>query len=128
MPQAIVDWRIEPEELAALRSFSTSLRAALEDTLDVRAGLHWVPELFAADGPLPGLLDARHAMGGLCMGFDPATSVVDPALAVHGMENLAVASAAVFPNGAAAMPALPLLALTLRLAGRLHSVIDTLSP
>jgi choline dehydrogenase-like flavoprotein len=119
MPQAIVDWRIEPEELAALRSFSVSLRAALEAALDDRAGLHWVPELFAADGPLPDLRDARHAMGGLCMGTDPATSVVDPALAVHGMENLSVASAAVFPNGAPAMPALPLLALTLRLADRL---------
>jgi len=121
MPQPCVDWRIEPEELAALRRFAHSLRARLEgpEPWSSEPGFAWAPDLFAAAGPLPDLTDARHAMGGACMGTDPRSSVVDPQLAVHGLDNLSLASAAVFPNGAPPMPTLPLMALSLRLADRL---------
>jgi choline dehydrogenase-like flavoprotein len=53
------------------------------------------------------------------MGNDPANSVVDAQLRVHGVENLWVASAAVFPTGSPQLPTLPLMALTLRLAEQL---------
>ena len=85
----------------------------------------WQPALFAegaaSDDALLGRIeDARHAMGGCRMGTDPRTSVVDPDLVVHGVGNLSVASAAVFPDGSAQLPALTLSALCLRLAERLH--------
>ncbi len=54
------------------------------------------------------------------MGTDPRTSVVDPDLCVHGLRNLFIASAAVFPDGSPQLPTLPLMALTLRLAQHLH--------
>jgi choline dehydrogenase-like flavoprotein len=39
---------------------------------------------------------------------------------VHGLRNLFIASAAVFPDGSPQLPTLPLMALTLRLAQHLH--------
>jgi choline dehydrogenase-like flavoprotein len=115
--QPIVDWRIDPTELSTLRAFAAHLRTHLN--LD---GLDWNPSLFNPDStaPIPNLDDARHAMGGATMGTDPRTSVVDADLLVHGLRNLFIASAAVFPDGSPQLPTLPLMALTLRLAQHLH--------
>lgn len=116
--QPILDWRIDPAEFSTLRSFAQYLRTHIN--LD---GLDWNPSLFAPDStavPIPSLDDARHAMGGATMGTDPCTSVVDSDLRVHGLRNLFVASAAVFPDGSPQLPTLPLMALTIRLAQHLH--------
>ncbi len=117
--QPILDWRIDPVELATLRAFTEHLRTHLK--LD---GLAWKPALLTPDqsAPIPNLDDARHAMGGASMGLDPHTSVVDADLRVHGLRNLFIASAAVFPDGSPQLPTLPLMALTLRLAQHLHKL------
>ena len=77
-------------------------------------GLNWLPELFVPDAPLASIEDARHAMGGACMGLDPRTSVCSPDLNVHGIANLSIAGAATFPTGSSPLPALPMMALSLR--------------
>jgi choline dehydrogenase-like flavoprotein len=120
MPQAAVDWRVTDNELATLRNFATHLRHGL-NSLGVSDGIAWNSDLFTPNAPLTGLDDARHAMGGACMGDDPRSSVVDPNLKVHGIANLSIASAAVFPEGSPQLPTLSLVALTLRLADRLVS-------
>jgi choline dehydrogenase-like flavoprotein len=122
--QPILDWRIDPAELATLRRFAQHLRTHLR--LD---GLDWSPTLFTPDisAPIADLDDARHAMGGASMGTDPRTSVVDPNLCLHGVRNLFIASAAVFPDGSPQLPTLPLMALTLRLAQHLHSLANASS-
>ena len=83
-------------------------------------GVEWAPGMLD-DAAMEGLEDARHAMGGACMGDDPRTSVVDAEMRVHGVGNLSVASAAVFPDGSAQLPTLTMMALALRLAGRLEA-------
>jgi hypothetical protein len=103
------------EDLAAVRRFA----GYLQQRLTRWEGIEWQPALAQPNQPLPGLDDARHPMGGACMGTDARASVVNTDLRVHGIANLSVASAAVFPNGAPPLPTLPLLALTLRLAKRL---------
>ncbi|HZQ42598.1 MAG TPA: FAD-dependent oxidoreductase [Acidobacteriaceae bacterium] len=115
----ILDWRIDATELATLRAFTQHLRTHLN--LD---GLAWNPALLTRErnAPIPALDDARHAMGGASMGIDPHASVVDPDLRIHGLRNLFIASAAVFPDGSPQLPTLPLMALTLRLAQHLHSL------
>lgn len=115
----ILDWHIDPAEIATLRLFAQHLRAQLPIS-----GLDWNPALFTPDPAtsIPDLDDARHAMGGACIGTDPRTSVVDPHLRVHGLQNLFIASAAVFPDGSPQLPTLPLMALTLRLAEHLHKL------
>jgi choline dehydrogenase-like flavoprotein len=63
-------------------------------------------------------------MGGACMGNDVTSSVVDAELTVHGVGNLSIASAGVFPSGSPQLPTLPLMALTLRLAERIAARLD----
>lgn len=123
MPKAKVFWEISGAELAAVRRFASRMRELLR-AAGVDEGTTWEPALFESgaesEARLLGLIeDARHAMGGACMGVDPRGSVVDPELRVHGVENLSVASAAVFPDGSAQLPTLTLAALALRLADRL---------
>jgi choline dehydrogenase-like flavoprotein len=115
--QPVLDWRIDPIELGTLRGFTQHLHSHLN--LD---GLDWNPSLLTPDlsAPIPNLDDARHAMGGASMGTDSSTSVVDPNLRVHGLRNLFIASAAIFPDGSPQLPTLPLMTLTLRLAQHLH--------
>ena len=60
-----------------------------------------------------------HSASTCRMGDSPATSVVDPDLRVHGIENLWVCSNAVFPSGAAVNPTLTLTALATRLGDHL---------
>jgi choline dehydrogenase-like flavoprotein len=117
VPQAVVDWRVTANELGTLRKFAEYLRGRFE-ALGLE-GVAWAPEVFDEGVPLQGMDDARHAMGGACMGDDPASSVVNADLMVHGVGNFSIASAAVFPTGSPQLPTLPLMALTLRLAKRL---------
>ncbi|HTV09473.1 MAG TPA: GMC family oxidoreductase [Candidatus Aquilonibacter sp.] len=118
--QPVLDWKIDESERSSLRTFSQYLRQHLGAN-----NIDWNPSLFEplASAPIPELDDARHPMGGACMGVDPRSSVVDTNLRVHGLNNLFVASAAVFPDGSPQLPTLPLMALTLRLAEHLHRCI-----
>jgi choline dehydrogenase-like flavoprotein len=117
LPQVVVDWRVTEHELDSLRGYAKYLKGQFEAA--GLLGVEWLPELFVEDAPLPGLDDARHAMGGACMGVDPRTSVVDAEMRVHGVENFSVAGAATFPDGSPQLPTLTMTALALRLAGRL---------
>jgi len=83
-------------------------------------GVEWAAGMLN-DRALEGLEDARHAMGGACMGTDPRTSVVDAEMRVHGVANLSIASAATFPDGSAQLPTLTMMALALRLGSRLEA-------
>ncbi|GAB2499348.1 GMC family oxidoreductase [Arenimonas alkanexedens] len=63
---------------------------------------------------------AAHVFGTCRMGKDPATSVVDANLAVHGWENLLICDASVFPSsGGGEAPSLTIQALALRAADSL---------
>ena len=116
MPEVVVDWRVSEQEVGTMRRYAGHLR----DQFEVMrlTGVEWAPGMLD-DGVLLGLEDARHAMGGACMGDDPRRSVVDREMRVHGVGNLSIASAAVFPDGSAQLPTLTMMALALRLAGTL---------
>ena len=62
-----------------------------------------------------------HHIGTARMGNDPRSSVVDADCRVHGVDNLSIASAAVFPTSSQANPTLTIVALALRLAARLRA-------
>jgi len=62
---------------------------------------------------------SAHHMGTTRMGTDPHTSVVDGNCRVHGVQNLYVAGASVFPTSGHANPTLTLVALAIRLAEHL---------
>ncbi len=64
-----------------------------------------------------------HHIGTARMGTDPGSSVVDARCRIHGMENLWIASAAVFPTSSQANPTLTVVALALRLAAQLRTAV-----
>ena len=70
--------------------------------------------------PWPIDQDASHHMGSTRMGSDPRTSVVDPALRVHALDNLYCAGASVFPTSGCANPTFKIGALSIRLAAHLR--------
>ena len=110
LPRTVLDWQIRAPELDTAVRYLPIIRnylsAAGLDTLE------WAPGA-------PAMVDTYHMMGGLRMGTDPASSVVDTNLKVHGMDNLHIASCAVFPSGSSSNPTFTLMALSLRLADHL---------
>jgi choline dehydrogenase-like flavoprotein len=71
----------------------------------------------------------HHPMGGTRMHADPKVGVVDESCRVHGVSNLYVAGSSVFTTGLGyANPTLTLLALSVRLADHIASVLGRTSP
>ena len=62
-----------------------------------------------------------HHLGTCRMGDDPATSVADADLRVHGSRNLYIAGSAAFVTGGGANPTLTIVALSHRLAAHLDA-------
>jgi choline dehydrogenase-like flavoprotein len=65
---------------------------------------------------------AFHPLGTARAGADPATSVVDPDLQVHGIDGLHVADGSVVPSSLGVNPQITIMALAARLGRRLTSV------
>jgi choline dehydrogenase-like flavoprotein len=120
LSKAIVDWRIGDREYQSATKFARIMRQELEAA--GFAPVEWTPGLL--EGARPRMADTYHAMGGLRMGADPRSSVVDRDLKVHGIENLYVASCAVYPSGGSSNPTFTLMALTLRLADHLATAAE----
>ncbi|MEM6570875.1 MAG: GMC family oxidoreductase [Planctomycetota bacterium] len=81
-----------------------------------RAGVGRLESDLQSADPWPITQDASHHIGTTRMGADPATSVVDPELRVHGVENVYLAGASVFPTSGCANPTFTIVALSIRLA------------
>lgn len=120
LPTTIIDWRINHVERFTAARYSQIIRRYLElariDTFD------WNPS--ALNHAELVMSDTNHAMGGLRMGTDSSRSVVDCELKVYGVDNLYVASCAVFPSGSSSNPTSTMMALTLRLADHLDHRIS----
>jgi choline dehydrogenase-like flavoprotein len=113
MPKAVLNWKISAEERETVRSFALELATVLRQ--QGLADLKLKPEPIENAEPHV-RNDGFHMMGGLRMGTDPSSSVVDSTLKVHGIRNLRVLSCAVFPTGGSSNPTFTMLALGLRLA------------
>ncbi len=75
------------------------------------------------DGWLDRLSASHHPLGTTRMHSDPRHGVVDPNCRVHGMANLYVSSASVFPCGGAGSPTYTIVALAIRLADHLKKQV-----
>ena len=64
-----------------------------------------------------------HHMGTTRMGTDPAKSVVDPNLKMHGMANFFVAGSSTFPSAPCHTPTISIVALSFRLAEHLRGLV-----
>jgi choline dehydrogenase-like flavoprotein len=109
VPRVELHWQWTRQDQARLAALRALLREGIES-----AGLGPVAFGDAAPNPL-----AHHHAGTTRMHVDPRMGVVDADGRVHGMENLYVTGASVFPTAGFANPTLTIVALALRLAEHL---------
>ena len=109
-PQASLHWRWRREDQTNLERLRVLVARELE-----RAGAGKV-RVIGEQAPDP---NAHHHAGTTRMHPDPERGVVDEQLRFHGIENLFVAGASVFPTAGFANPTLTSIALALRLADHL---------
>jgi choline dehydrogenase-like flavoprotein len=116
LPRLNVDWRYTPDDV---RTVSTSMALLARDVESSGVGrLTYEPENVELEMTRYGAYGGHH-IGTTRMGVDPRTSVVDPDCRVHGVDNLYIAGASVFPTSSQANPTLTVVALALRLASHL---------
>lgn len=116
MPRLKIDWRITDLDLASLEKSYGLLARELQ--LRGAGKLDFDRKTLADKAKRHGIVGGHH-IGTTRMSVAPQDGVVDPDCRVHGVGNLYVASASVFPTSGQANPTLTLLALTFRLAEHL---------
>ena len=119
MPRVRVDWRLgRLDRESAVRSVEAVGRAL------GAAGAGRVFNLVRVnDAVWKGVHGADHHIGTTRMHDDPRRGVVDRHCRVHGVANLHVAGSSVFPTTGSANPTLTIVALAVRLAGRLRGAL-----
>ena len=117
MPRLHVDWRHSAMDLHTAETCFRLLAADLGAW--GRGWLDFEPAQLAQDMLRDGAYGGHH-LGTARMGHSPTSSGVDAQARVHGIRNLSLAGAAIFPTSGQAHPTLTLVALALRLADRLQ--------
>lgn len=122
-PRARLDWRLSPivrkTAIVAVETFAgemarLQLGRIASDTYPLRTlDSGWETQVF----------DANHHIGTARMSDDPNQGVVDRHCRVHSVQNLFVASTAVFPTGGHSNPTFTMLALAIRLADHLKGLL-----
>ena len=115
MPRVKLDWRLTDLEKHTFRAFYDVLgREFGRSGLGRVQLLDWIT---SADPGWPSTLSGGwHHMGTTRMHESPRWGVVDPSCQVHGLPNLSIAGASVFPTSGGVNPTLMLVALSLRLS------------
>jgi len=114
-PRARLDWRISDADVRDVLRGVELLKPEVERTDKWRLELTDYEQL-----PPPGIRGGFHHMGTTRMHDDPHRGVVNTDGRVHGVANLFVAGASVFPTGGYANPTFTIGALALRLADHLR--------
>jgi choline dehydrogenase-like flavoprotein len=124
VPRVQLDWQLTELDKQSIRRLCQALGREFG-----RAGLgrvrllDWLLDDDDTRWP-PFLSGGWHHMGTTRMHDDPRHGVVDADCRVHGVANLHVAGAAVYPTAGAANPTLTLIALTLRLSDHLKARLE----
>ena len=120
VPRAVIDLRFVSQDVESVidshRLLDEALRANGIGRLEYR-----YPAEQLRDKVFAHAADGYHQVGTTRMGDDPATSVVDRDLKVHGVENLWVASSSVFPTTGQANSTLLAVTFGMRLVEKLAS-------
>ncbi len=123
MPRLRIDWRYTAKDVDSVKR---AIALLAEDFQRTGTGcLSYDPAALEFEMTRYGAYGGHH-IGTTRMGTNPRTSVVDADCRIHGVRNLYVASAAVFPTSSQANPTLTVVALALRLAQYLKAHSPTL--
>jgi choline dehydrogenase-like flavoprotein len=116
VPRAVLDLRFQDQDVDSVLESHDVLDAALRANRMGRLE-YWAAPDKRREKVWAHAADGYHQVGTTRMGDDPATSVVDAGLKVHGVANLWVASSSVFPTTGQANSTFLAVAFAVRLAG-----------
>jgi choline dehydrogenase-like flavoprotein len=120
LPRAVIDLRFQEQDVDSVLTSHRLLDEALR--LNNLGRLeYWSTPDKLREKVWAAASDGYHQVGTTRMGADPATSVVDPDLRVHGLTNLYIASSSVFPTTGQANSTFLAVAFAVRLASFLTS-------
>jgi choline dehydrogenase-like flavoprotein len=121
MPRVRFDWQLTRLDKHSIRTFYKVLGQEIGRSGVGRVQIRdW---LLNDDHTWPSFLSGGwHHMGTTRMHADPKQGVVDANCRMHGIGNLYVAGAAVYPTAGSANPTLTLVALSLRLSDHLRAL------
>lgn len=121
VPRTMLDWRMQPTDWWSIRRTTELVLDHMAD-----AGVGRVVPTVANEHDGERLAFGNwHHMGTTRMHEDPSEGVVNADGRVHGIENLYLSGASVFPTGGYANPTLTIVALALRLADHLEKLART---
>ncbi len=109
--RANLDWQLSPLDLHTITRAQEILSSELQSS-----GIGILNIKTHSDALPPEIHGGWHHMGTTRMHDDPRQGVVDSNCNVHGISNLFIAGASVFPTGGVANPVLTTIAVVLRLA------------
>jgi choline dehydrogenase-like flavoprotein len=119
MPRIRVDWHYTDFDV---RTVKCAYRVLAEEVARTGVGrLDFSDEELEQAIRRDGAFDGHH-IGTTRMSEDPSLGVVDKDCRVHGLGNLFIASASVFPTSSHANPTLTIVAMALRLAAHLRRI------
>jgi len=125
MRKVKVDWKYLPEDIESVRR---SLKLFVQEiNQSGLATFEFNDDQLEEDLTRFGAYGGHH-IGTARMGNDPVTSVVDANCKLHTVDNLFIASAAVFPTSSQANPTLTIVAMSLRLADHIAEVLGVGQP
>lgn len=113
-----LDWRLSPLDVRTVIRAQEIIREELN-----RVGLGRLYTGVRDEIPPEGLKGGWHHMGTARMHDDPKKGVVDRNGRIHGMGNLYIGDSSVFPTSGYANPTLTIVALALRLADHLKTLM-----
>ena len=118
--QVTVDWRVTGQD----RLHFNALRTLLTQEMTRQGVVQFAGEPIDLAEIWPKtIVGCWHHMGTTRMDPDPAKGVVDADCRVHGISNLFVAGSSVFPAVGSDLPTITIVAMALRLAGRLEAAL-----
>jgi choline dehydrogenase-like flavoprotein len=122
MPRAKLDWRLTELDKRSIRIFYEVLGQVFGQSGTGRVQIRdW---LLGDDRTWPSFISGGwHHMGTTRMHVDPKQGVVSADCRVHGLSNLYISGAAVYPTAGSANPTLTLVALSLRLSDYLKKTL-----
>lgn len=114
-----LDWRLSDIDIRSIIRSQQIIDAQLR-----KAGLGRLQITMQNDSDTQGVQGGWHHMGTTRMHDDPTQGVVDADCRVHGISNLFIAGPSVFPTCGYANPVLTIVALSIRMADKLKTLMD----
>lgn len=125
MQRIVLHWNVSKLTINTLKETAKEIKRCFEIANVARIALEpWIEDKEVCDSKWIG--DVYHQAGGLRMAENEFAGVVDSSCKVFGLDNLYVASSAVFPTSSFSNPTMTTIALAIRITETIHkSITDT---